>query len=215
MSSGENGKRERQEEDDKDKRKKRARDFSHLVRGNESTSSYQWGKQESQEEETALVEKEKPNFGLSGALAEDSSTGNTLNGVVLKFTEPPEARVPTKRWRLYVFKNGETLETLHIHRNSAYLIGRERKVADVLVEHLSCSKQHAVIQYRQYVKASEDQVNVAVQVRPYILDLKSTHGTSLNGEKIKHSRYIELRHKDVLKFGHSTREYVVLDTSQG
>jgi smad nuclear-interacting protein 1 len=35
---------------------------------------------------------------------------------------------------------------LHIHRQSAYLIGRDRTVTDIPLEHPSCSKQHAVIQ---------------------------------------------------------------------
>ena len=64
---------------------------------------------------------------LSGALAKDAKTGNTLNGVVLKFMEPPEARVPSTKWRLYVFKNGETTNTLHIHRKSVFWIGRDKK----------------------------------------------------------------------------------------
>jgi hypothetical protein len=37
------------------------------------------------------------------------------------------------------------LEMLHIHRQSAYLFGRDRLVADIPIEHPSCSKQHAVI----------------------------------------------------------------------
>jgi len=67
-----------------------------------------WGKQE--EEEAAEGEQEpeqpveKPNFGLSGALAKDQATGNVQNGVVLKWSEPPEARRPAQRYRLYVFK---------------------------------------------------------------------------------------------------------------
>lgn len=32
-----------------------------------------------------------------------------LAGVTLAFTEPPEARKPSTRWRLYVFKDGEPL----------------------------------------------------------------------------------------------------------
>jgi smad nuclear-interacting protein 1 len=51
--------------------------------------------------------------------------------------------------------------------------------------------------------------------RPYIIDLESTNGTSLNGEKVEHSRYIELIEKDVLKFGDSSREYVLLNTESG
>ena len=37
--------------------------------------------------------KVKANFGLSGALAGDTQTGNVYNGVTLKFTEPSEARI--------------------------------------------------------------------------------------------------------------------------
>ncbi len=54
------------------------------------------------------------------------------------------------------------------------------------------------------------------------MDLKSTNGTILNGVKIEDSRYYELKEKDIffgahelmtadiLKFGFSTREYVLL-----
>jgi hypothetical protein len=45
----------------------------------------------------------EPNFALSGKLAEES---NTVNGVVMVYGEPPEARKPSLRWRLYTFKNG-------------------------------------------------------------------------------------------------------------
>jgi len=38
----------------------------------------------------------------------------------------------------------EQLPEIFIHRQSAYLIGRERKIADLPVDHPSCSKQHAV-----------------------------------------------------------------------
>ncbi|KAH0631049.1 hypothetical protein JD844_005130 [Phrynosoma platyrhinos] len=89
--------------------------------------------------------KEKPSFELSGALLEDT---NTFRGVVIKYTEPPEARIPKKRWRLYPFKNDEVLPVMYIHRQSAYLLGRHRRIADIPIDHPSCSKQHAVFQYR-------------------------------------------------------------------
>ena len=38
------------------------------------------------------------------------------------------------------------VDLLHIHRQSAYLIGRDKFVADITIDHPSCSKQHAVIQ---------------------------------------------------------------------
>lgn len=45
-----------------------------------------------------------------------------------------------------VESDSRAAELLHIHRQSAYLIGRDRLVADIAVDHPSCSKQHAVIQ---------------------------------------------------------------------
>ncbi|KAJ2738793.1 Smad nuclear-interacting protein 1 [Coemansia sp. BCRC 34490] len=47
-------------------------------------------------------------------------------------------------------------------------------------------------------------------LRPYIIDLSSTNGTFLNGERIPSQRYVELRSEDVIKLGFSTREYVLL-----
>ena len=66
----------------------------------------------------APVDKEAPNFEVSGKLLEDT---NTFNGVIVKYSEPPEARKPKRRWRFYVFKGDESLPTLHIHRQSAFL----------------------------------------------------------------------------------------------
>ena len=50
--------------------------------------------------------------------------------MVLKYNEPPEGRKPKERWRLYPFKGDEQLEPLYIHRQSAYLIGRDPEVSD-------------------------------------------------------------------------------------
>ena len=47
-------------------------------------------------------------------------------------------------------------------------------------------------------------------VMPYVMDLNSTNKTFLNGKEIEAARYYELRSKDVLKFGNSDREYVVM-----
>ena len=81
-------------------------------------------------------------------------------GVVIKYSEPAEARKPKRRWRLYPFKGDSALPTLYIHRQSAYLIGRDRIVADLPIDHPSCSKQHAVLQYRvvPYVRENGSKV---------------------------------------------------------
>ncbi|KAK3786757.1 hypothetical protein RRG08_000962 [Elysia crispata] len=152
------------------------------------------------------AERQQPNFELSGKLTEDT---NTFRGVVIKYNEPPEAMKPKRRWRLYPFKGQESLPVLHIHRQSAFLLGRDRRIADIPVDHPSCSKQQAVLQFRAMPYTRPDGTP-GRRVRPYIIDLESANGTYLNGEKVEASRYYELREKDVIKFGFSSREYVVL-----
>lgn len=168
-----------------------------------------WGSKSSvNNSETNLKpqEKEKPNFELSGKLTEDQ---NTVNGVVIKYSEPQDARKPKRRWRLYPFKGEKVLPTLYIHRQSAYLMGRDRKVADIPLDHPSCSKQHAALQYR-LVTFEKEGGGEGRRIRPYIIDLESANGTFVNNVKLEPRRFHELLEKDVIKFGFSSREYVLL-----
>lgn len=52
---------------------------------------------------------------------------------------------------------------------------------------------------------------IDITSKPYLMDLESTNGTILNGEKIEPARYYELRTKDIINFGHSTRDYILMD----
>eukprot|EP01071_Lankesteria_metandrocarpae_P008327 Lankesteria_metandrocarpae@DN4938_c0_g1_i1.p1 len=145
---------------------------------------------------------EEPNFEVTGLLAAETST---RNGVVLKHSSPPEGRTPDKRWRLYMFKGNvgdEPSKILHLHRQQCYLVGKDPRVADVLLLHPTISKQHAVIQYRM----------VKGEVRPYLIDLGSVNGSFLNGTRIEKQRYYELLEQDMLRFGRSTRDLLLLHT---
>ncbi|CAA7261416.1 unnamed protein product [Cyclocybe aegerita] len=157
------------------------------------------------------VDKAKPNFAPSGLLAAETNTVKAADGTstVLKYNEPPEARKPLLGWRLYVFKDSQQTELLHIHRQSAYLVGRDRLVADIALDHPSCSKQHAAIQYR-YVQEKDEFGGSKGTVKPFVIDLESTNGTIVNDETIPAARYYELKAGDVIKFGLSTKEYVLL-----
>ena len=158
------------------------------------------------------VEKQKPNFAPTGKLAAEANTVKQGTGpaVILKYHEPPEARKPpaSAEWRMYVFKGSEILDTIPLSIQSAWLFGREAAVVDYLVEHPSASKQHAVLQFR-YVEKTNEFGDRRGKVRPYVIDLESANGTSVNGGKVPERRYVEVRDGDVLGFGHSTREYVV------
>lgn len=156
---------------------------------------------------------EKPNFGNSGALAAASNTVTQADGsaVVLKYHEPPEARKPPPRdiWKLFVFKGSDIVDEIELSGRSCWLIGRDTAVVDLPAEHPSISKQHAVIQFRYTEKRNEYGDKIG-RVKPYLIDLESGNGTKLNSDKVPESRYLELRDKDMIQFGSSTREYVLM-----
>ena len=47
-------------------------------------------------------------------------------------------------------------------------------------------------------------------VKPFLIDLDSANGTFINNKPIEKRRYYELLEKDVVKFGFSSREYILL-----
>ena len=153
-----------------------------------------------------FAKREKPNLGLSGNLTAET---NTYKGVVIKYNEPPEASMSKTKWRLYVFRNDEHFKPLHMHRLSAFLMGSDSRICDLPILHPSISKQHCVFQYmavNRKIRGVETRV-----VLPFIYDLNSTNGTFLNGDKIIPEKYYELKEKGNLKFGLSSREYVLIN----
>ena len=82
-------------------------------------------------------------------------------------------------------------------------------MVDFPIEHPSCSKQHAVLQFR-FVEKKNEYGDKEGKVRPYVIDLESANGTKVNGEPLPERRFIEVRSKDVIAFGESTREYVLM-----
>ncbi|KFZ13298.1 hypothetical protein V501_03759 [Pseudogymnoascus sp. VKM F-4519 (FW-2642)] len=158
-------------------------------------------------------EKKQPNFAPTGLLAAETKTVTTSTGaaIVLKYHEPPEARKPPPRdaWKLFVFKNGSIVDTIDLGSRSCWLIGRDAAIADLPAEHPSISKQHAVIQFR-FVEKVDEYGERKGGVKPYLLDLESANGTKLNGGKVEGARFVEVRGGDLLAFGESTREYVVM-----
>ncbi|QIX00145.1 hypothetical protein AMS68_005662 [Peltaster fructicola] len=154
--------------------------------------------------------KQKPNYKPTGLLAKEANTvaGTTT---VLKYHEPSDARKasPSQQWRMYVFKGKDLIDTVHLFQRSCWLIGRDQHVTDLFLEHGSISKQHAVIQFRFSSTTTEygDKIN---RVKPYLIDLESANGTQLNDNRIEASRYVELVDGDVIVFGNSEREYVMM-----
>ncbi|BFZ56316.1 hypothetical protein PYCC9005_003361 [Savitreella phatthalungensis] len=138
---------------------------------------------------------------------------------------PHDAVTPAESdgWAIVVFRPStceDALGTVSLWGGggkSWWLLGRgevvgEEAVVDVdlVLDHPTCSKQHAVVQFRGPPSRPEHSNGAGELVQPYLIDLESTNGTSLNGEMVPVGRYVELRDGDVLKFGESAREYVVV-----
>ncbi|KFM26860.1 FHA domain-containing protein DDL [Auxenochlorella protothecoides] len=68
--------------------------------------------------------------------------------------------------------------------------------------------------HRRTEKEGADGMMVAA-VRPYLMDLGSTNGTFLNGERLDDKRFYELLEQDMIRTGNSSREYVLLHDKSG
>ena len=69
------------------------------------------------------------------------------------------------------------------------------QVVDIPLDHPSCSKQHAAIQYRS-INVTNEYGDKTTAIKPFIIDLESTNGTKVNEETIPASRYYELKASD-------------------
>ncbi|TRY55318.1 hypothetical protein DNTS_013469 [Danionella cerebrum] len=123
----------------------------------------------------------------------------------LPYTEPLWGSVPEVNYSFELLKNGAILDTVPLTQRGYFVVGR-LPVCDVSLEHPSISRYHAVVQYRG--RAGEDGV-VGEERGFYAYDLGSTHGTFVNKNKIPPKTYIRLHVGHVLKFGGSTRLFIL------
>ncbi|XP_038584170.1 kanadaptin [Micropterus salmoides] len=124
----------------------------------------------------------------------------------LPYTEPPWGGIaPDVPYALEILKNGTIVDKVPLTQRSYFVVGR-LPVCDVSLEHPSISRYHAVIQYRR--QGGEGQC-VGEERGFYVHDLGSTHGTVVNKNRIPPKTYIRLRVGHVLKFGGSTRLFIL------
>jgi smad nuclear-interacting protein 1 len=182
---------------------------SHDLPGERNGGSFNSYNEILQSEKKEIL-KEKPNFKPTGLLAKES---NNIDGVQLKYTEPDDACLPPKEpeYLLFIFMpDSKVTRQYSLNGKSSHLIGRDEKVVDLLTTHETCSKQHAVIQFREIQEQDPESSRIVKHVKPYIIDLESSNGTFINDEEIPTSRFLELRREDIIKFGESDTDYVLM-----
>jgi len=117
---------------------------------------------------------------------------------VEKFVPPPWVKPPKlENCGLKVFKGGEKIDTItQIGSKSYVLFGRNAQMTDIKLDHPSISRRHALMGH-----GSSGNL--------YVMDLGSSHGTFVNAERLKKRKREPLRDGYTVKFGASTREYIV------
>merc|ERR1719471_197926 len=93
------------------------------------------------------------------------------------------------------FSTGKA-EVTRCSRNKVVIFGRHKDFADVILQHPSISRRHAVILHGK-------------SGNMYVMDCGSSHGTFVNKRKLSKETREALQEGDTIKFGASSREYVV------
>lgn len=139
-------------------------------------------------------------------------------------TFPAKSRFSAK-FSLEIIKNGVILEEISLKDREFFLIGRLQDLSDIVVQHPSISRKHAVLQYKNtgelfvYDLGSLIFLDFPLNLRDFFdfsstfprisLTLDSTHGTFLNNKRLSPRTFAKLHAGDLLKFGCSLRFYVV------
>jgi pSer/pThr/pTyr-binding forkhead associated (FHA) protein len=132
----------------------------------------------------------------------------------LPYHEPSWSGLPEDRFVLEVIKNGSLINEINVTEKSFFVFGR-LPACDVVLDHPSISRYHAILQYRSSTKSlSDNEQDPLFTSGFYLYDLGSTHGTLINKEKIRPKTYYRLRVGHMMKFGGSTRLFVLQTNSR-
>ncbi|XP_028173673.1 kanadaptin-like [Ostrinia furnacalis] len=106
-------------------------------------------------------------------------------------------------YALEVLKSGMIVDKVDLTSKPYYVFGRLAN-CDVVMAHPTISRHHCVLQYKAFAEEGEQPSGW------YLHDLGSTHGTFLNKERLKAGHYTRIRVGHQLKFGSSTRTYIMM-----
>ena len=136
-------------------------------------------------------------FWLSNLVNENMATIVTNN-----FEIPNWAGKPSSGFHVDVFKEEKMIQKLMIDEKSCYFFGRHKQSVDFCIDHDSCSRVHAALVWHKFLD------------RFFLIDLGSTHGTFIGNLRLESKKPQQIPTGSVLRFGASSRSYVIRDTIQ-
>lgn len=138
------------------------------------------------------------------------------------YKEPHWSRCPdaTHSYSFEVLKGGQIVENIRDLQTKAFWPIGKLPDNSIVMAHPTISRYHAVLQYRPETvddssSDSEDEGDNSTPEKPkvekgwYLYDLGSTHGSFVNKMRVPPKTYIRLRVGYMLKFGASTRNYIL------
>lgn len=142
------------------------------------------------------------------------------------YVRPKWSRAPDSHlnYCFEILKGGQIIEKLsNLQSREFWAIGKLPD-NDIIMSHPTISRYHAVLQYRPEIEKQSDESDEAEEAgekadaapeKPkvekgwYLYDLSSTHGSFVNKMRVPAKTFIRVRVGYMLKFGASTRSYIL------
>eukprot|EP00760_Papus_ankaliazontas_P002466 PhM_4_TR11021/c0_g1_i1/m.84299 len=147
--------------------------------------------------------------GVEAVVSESPAAASSSSSSSLLFTPPSDATVPSTKYYLrddatdtdYALYNADDMDASATH----YVLGKHNAFVQHVRSHPTVSRMHLAVVHRRTVtdenkdnEDNDDDDDVGV----YIVDLNSTGGTTLNGNKITPMVLTAVHVDDVIKMAH-------------
>ena len=126
---------------------------------------------------------------------------NNHEEIKCSYVEPLWSGKPDGVYKIDVLKSGVIVNTLNLSSKPYHIIGKVLS-CDISLTNETISQFHAILQYRKIINSGNEK-------GIYIYDLNSTHGTYVNGNRIKPNIYILLHSGYIISFGNSQTKYIL------
>ena len=119
----------------------------------------------------------------------------------LQYDVPESSALPPAEYTLEVLRNGSIIDYISLSHRPYTVFGRSPD-SDVVLEHPTISRYHAIVQYKSEFEHGQS-------AGLYLYDCGSTHGTFINKKRLEPKVYVRIKVDYIIKFGQSTRLYLV------
>jgi pSer/pThr/pTyr-binding forkhead associated (FHA) protein len=130
-----------------------------------------------------------------------SNFSSTIRHKNLQYNTPESSAIPPVEYTLEVLRNGTIIDYISLSHRPYTVFGRSPD-SDVVLDHPTISRYHALVQYKSEFEHGQP-------AGLYLYDCGSTHGTFMNKKRLEPKVYVRIKIGYIIKFGQSTRLYLV------